>query len=79
VARSHVNEIYGRSVLTLVKPQSIEGFGLVPLESLASGRPVVAVPTGEMDWVIGHPGGVTVPSRGARTREAGDYRGKAGS
>jgi glycosyltransferase involved in cell wall biosynthesis len=30
-------------------PRSIDGFGLVPLESLVSGRPVVAVPTGGME------------------------------
>jgi glycosyltransferase involved in cell wall biosynthesis len=58
-----VNDIYGRSVLTLTMPRSIEGFGLVPLESLASGRPVVAVPTGGMEWVNGQPGCIALSSR----------------
>lgn len=60
-----VNDLYRRCVLTLTMPRSIEGFGLVPLESLASGRPVVAVPTGGMEWVIGHPGCITLSLRDA--------------
>jgi glycosyltransferase involved in cell wall biosynthesis len=44
-------------------PRQIEGFGLVPLESLACGRPVVAVPTGGMEWLVGHLGCIIVASR----------------
>jgi glycosyltransferase involved in cell wall biosynthesis len=58
--------IYHRAALTLVMPRRPEGFGLVPLESLACGRPVVAVPTGGMEWLRDVPGAVCVsPDRPA--------------
>jgi glycosyltransferase involved in cell wall biosynthesis len=45
---------YERAALTIVRPNAPEGFGLVALESLASGRPVVARPTGGMtEWISG--------------------------
>jgi glycosyltransferase involved in cell wall biosynthesis len=56
-------EFYSRAALTLCLPLTEEGFGLVPLESLAAGRPVVATPTGGMSWVEGIPGIVAVPDR----------------
>lgn len=43
---------YNRAALTICIPQCEEGFGLVPLESIASGRPVVARITGGMsEWL----------------------------
>ena len=58
-----IPEIYQRSVLTLTLPLITEGFGLVPLESLASSRPVIAVPTGGMEWLNGIPGAITFKQR----------------
>lgn len=46
--------------VVMATPNSREGFGMVPAESLASGRPVVALPTGGMAWVREAPG-VLVP------------------
>lgn len=49
--------IYRRSLLTLALPRRPEGFGMAPLESLACGCPVVAVPSGGMkEWMTGLPG-----------------------
>jgi glycosyltransferase involved in cell wall biosynthesis len=56
-------DIYSRAALTLCLPQAIEGFGLVPLESLAVGRPVVVTPTGGMSWALATPGIAVVPGR----------------
>jgi glycosyltransferase involved in cell wall biosynthesis len=56
-----VPKIYQRAMLTLVTPKRVEGFGLVPMESLACGCPVIAVPTGGMtEWITGLPG-VLIP------------------
>lgn len=56
-----IPEIYRRAMLTLVTPKRVEGFGLVPLESLACACPVIAVPTGGMtEWIAGLPG-VLIP------------------
>jgi glycosyltransferase involved in cell wall biosynthesis len=64
--------IYHRAALTLALPQSPEGFGLVPLESLACGRPVVAMPLGGMlEWMPGLPGvAVFRPDETERARDA---------
>ncbi|MEO1394466.1 MAG: glycosyltransferase family 4 protein [Cyanobacteria bacterium J06634_5] len=43
---------YQAADLTIVPSQSLEGFGLVLLESLASGTPVVCTPVGGMPEVI---------------------------
>lgn len=48
---SVIPDIYVSSAVTLALPHSIEGFGLVPLESLAAARPVIAAPTGGMWWL----------------------------
>jgi glycosyltransferase involved in cell wall biosynthesis len=59
LARAHVDgpnaipAIYERASLTLAFPIAIEGFGMTPLESLAAGRPIIAVPTGGMTWLRG--------------------------
>ena len=56
-----VPKIYQRATLTLVTPKRVEGFGLVPMESLACHCPVIAVPTGGMtEWITGLPG-VLIP------------------
>lgn len=55
--------MYRRAALTLAMPRSVEGFGMTPAESLASGRPVVATPTGGMDWVHEAPGVLTAAGR----------------
>lgn len=47
----HISSLYLGSLITLALPTIPEGFGLVPLESLASGRPVIATPTGGMWWL----------------------------
>jgi D-inositol-3-phosphate glycosyltransferase len=52
--------LYLRSAMTLVMPKQTEGFGMVPLESLACGRPVVAAPTGGMSWLTGISGVQTI-------------------
>lgn len=43
--------VYSRAQLCLFLPLGIEGFGLTPLEGLASCRPVVASVTGGMTWL----------------------------
>lgn len=55
------SEIYRRSQVTLAIPLAVEGFGLVPLESLASKRPVITIPQGGMDWLQGVSGAVCLP------------------
>lgn len=45
--------MYGAADLTLVPSQALEGFGLVTLESLACGTPVLATPVGGLPEVIG--------------------------
>jgi glycosyltransferase involved in cell wall biosynthesis len=60
--RDPLPHLYRQAHLTLCLPEAEEGFGLIPLESLASGRPVVAAPKGGMSWVIDH-GGVAVLPR----------------
>lgn len=58
-------EIYRRAAATVVMPSHPEGFGLVPLESLACGTPVIAAPTGGMrEWLIGLPGAAIVTGPG---------------
>jgi glycosyltransferase involved in cell wall biosynthesis len=54
-AMDPVQRVYQRSVATLVLSED-EGFGLVPLESLACHRPVVAWIVGGMSWLKGVPG-----------------------
>ena len=54
-ATESVADIYRRSALTLTLSE-YEGFGLVPLESLACNCPVVARPVGGMEWLRGVPG-----------------------
>jgi glycosyltransferase involved in cell wall biosynthesis len=44
---------YQAADLTVVPSQSLEGFGLVLLESLASGTPVLSTPVGGMPEVLG--------------------------
>lgn len=44
-------ELYSQTDVTLCLPRVPEGFGLVPLESVASGRPAIVTPTGGMVWV----------------------------
>ncbi len=56
-------DLYSRASLTLCMPVLDEGFGLIPLESVAAGRPVIASPTGGMSWIRGIPGIVEVPDR----------------
>jgi glycogen(starch) synthase len=51
-----IPDIYQRAQVVLVAPSRTEGFGLVALEGLAAGRPVVARPTGGMSWVRQVPG-----------------------
>jgi glycosyltransferase involved in cell wall biosynthesis len=63
--RSQSLQLYSRAALTLCMPLMEEGFGLVPLESLAVGRPVVATPTGGMSWIADIPGVITVQDRDA--------------
>jgi len=59
---SDAYQLYAGSSLTLVCPARSEGFGLVPLESLALGRPVVAYLTGGMrEWMSGLEGVAEVP------------------
>jgi glycosyltransferase involved in cell wall biosynthesis len=53
--------IYSRACLCLAMPHSPEGFGLTPLESIACGRPVVATPTGGMNWTVDVPGILSIP------------------
>lgn len=60
-----VPNVYKRAALTVVRPNVPEGFGLVALESLASGRPVVTIPTGGMtEWICSLPGVFCVPDSG---------------
>ena len=61
--RDAVPQIYERTAMTLVMPLGIEGFGLVPLESIACGRPVVATPTGGMTRISGASGTMTFADR----------------
>ena len=58
-----VPDMYRRAHLTLCLPQMVEGFGLIPLESVASGRPVVAIPNGGMSWVQNYDAIITVTTR----------------
>jgi len=64
------SDIYRRAAITLAMPRLIEGFGLVPLESIASLRPVVAIPSGGMHWLNGVPG--TLTAKSGRTEEIAD-------
>jgi glycosyltransferase involved in cell wall biosynthesis len=60
---SDVRKMYTQSAMTLTCSVGLEGFGLVPLESLAFGRPVAAHITGGMrDWLPDLPGVRVVPS-----------------
>ncbi len=56
-----VHKMYSDAALTLVLSK-YEGFGLVPLESIASCRPVVAIPSGGMGWLYNVSGAICAPS-----------------
>ena len=55
VTDDRLAELY-RDAVTLVWPSSFEGFGLVPLEALASGCPVVSSDSTCMPEVLGNSG-----------------------
>lgn len=50
------NSLYCTAVVTICMPLAPEGFGMVPLESLAFGTPVLVHPLGGLSWTAGVPG-----------------------
>ncbi len=54
-----IPRIYQASALTLALSE-YEGFGMIPLESLACHRPVVAMEAGGMAWLQGIPGALCI-------------------
>lgn len=62
VSDSRLAELYRRSTVTAIPSLSLEGFGLIALESLASGRaPIVTACGGLPDSVIGLDPSLIVP------------------
>jgi glycosyltransferase involved in cell wall biosynthesis len=55
--------LYRSADLVLCLPTAQEGFGLIPLESVASGVPVIVVPNGGLEWVKEFPSSIFVENR----------------
>ncbi len=60
--RERVRELYRQASATIFAP--IEDFGIVPVESMACGTPVVAVDAGGSRDTVGNVGGALSPSQG---------------
>jgi glycosyltransferase involved in cell wall biosynthesis len=58
-------DLYHLGHCALCLPSLTEGFGLVPLESIACGRPVVMAPTGGLQWAQELPGVAVIRDRNA--------------